>query len=142
MPYLVRETTVLWLSAKIMINHFHKEIKPMFSNQSREKQNPISMVKLKNGSEVPKPVLITTMMSLELLMNKNPIACYELVQKCKDSKHTMFGNTKKVVEDLALMNSGSIHDTVKDIVLSAVEGDELNMVLTSPIEKSSVTKKM
>lgn len=61
----------------------------MFFRNNNEKQDSIDMVKLKNGSEVPEPVVVTTMMNIELLMEKNPIAFYELVQKCRNPKHKM-----------------------------------------------------
>lgn len=114
----------------------------MFLGKSNEKRNTMNMVKLKNGSEVPESVVATTMMNLECLMSKNPIAFYELVEKCKNPKHEMFGNTKKVAEELALMNSGSVHDITKNIVLSAVQGEELNMTLNSPVEKNSPSNGM
>ena len=94
----------------------------------------MKMLTLKNGSEVAEPVVITTMMSLEALMNSNPIAFYELVEKARDSRHQMFGNTRQVVEKTALMNGGSIHDTVKDVILSAVSGKDLEMSLGSPVD--------
>jgi hypothetical protein len=104
----------------------------LFSKTSGEPV--VSLVKLKNGSEIPKPIVITTMMSLEAIMNSNPIAFYELVEKARDSKHVMFGNTKEVVSKWALMDSnGTIHSSVKDIVLSAVSGNELEMSLGNPI---------
>lgn len=80
------------------------------------------------------------MMNLELLMNKNPIAFYELLQKCRNPKHAMFGNSVEIVEKLGLMNSGLVHGTVKNIVLSAVAGDDLEMTINSPIvEKRNFT---
>src|SRR3990167_5007413 len=89
-------------------------------------QNQIKMVKLKNGSEVAQSIVVATMMSLEALINSNRIAFYELVEKCRDSKHEMFGNTKEVVAKWALICSdGSVHSCIKDVVLSAVEGDGL-----------------
>lgn len=112
----------------------------MFSKKPEEPKQ-ISTVKLKNGTEVIEPVLITTMINLDALMKKNPIAFYELVQKCRNPQHKMFGNTEQVAESLALIERGSIHDSVRNIVLSAVEGDGLKMSLSSPVA-SSVTNKI
>lgn len=93
------------------------------------------MRKLKNGSEILTPIVVTTMMSLELLMTRNPAAFYELVQKCRDNTHKMFGNTESVLEELALISrpTGSVHDFVRNIVLSAVVGDDLEMQLGNPV---------
>jgi hypothetical protein len=124
-------------------NEFKKEDKDSFSLFQRKanKAPSFSMVKLKNGSEVAEPLVTTTMMNLELLMEKNPIAFYELVEKCRNPKHEMFGNTAEVAEGLALMNNRQCHSTTRDIVLSAVHGEDLEMTLGSPIEKRGIENK-
>ncbi len=124
-------------------NESKKEDKDNFSLFQRKanKDSSFNMVKLKNGSEVAEPIVITTMMNLKLLMNKNPIAFYELVEKCRNSEHEMFGNTREVVEGLALMNNGTCHETTRDIVLSAVHGEDLGMTLGSPVEKREIANK-
>lgn len=43
------------------------------------------------------------MMSLQKLLLENPVAFYELVEKCRNPKQQMFGNTQSVVKALALM---------------------------------------
>lgn len=97
-----------------------------FTSSSDEDKN----VKLKNGSLVSKVCVVTTMMNLKLLLESNPIAFYELVMKCRDSDHVFFGNTEEVLKGLALKPDNSV---VKNIVLSAVEGEEFDMRLNSPI---------
>jgi hypothetical protein len=107
-----------------------------------EKTSSLTMVTLKNGSEVPQVVVEATMRNLELLMKKNRLAFDELVQKCKNPNHEMFmfGSVKKNIEELELMSSGTVHDVVRDIVLSAVSG---KLTLDSPVaEKSGFTKKI
>lgn len=104
---------------------------------NNEQTSSIKMIKLKNGSEAPEPAVITTMISLESLMDKNPIAFYEFVQKCRDPNHEMWGNTKEAVAKLALINNNSVHDITKNVVLSAVQGEDLEMALSSPVEKNS-----
>lgn len=111
---------------------------------SEQAESKITMVKLKNGSEVAKPVVIALMINLEALMKSNPIAFYELVEKCKNSEHEMFGHTKDVVTEWALIDSnGSVNSAVRDVVLSAVEGEELSMSLGNPVApQSSISNKM
>src|SRR3990167_887425 len=105
---------------------------------SAQTENKIAMLKLKNGSEVAQSIVVATMMSLDALINSNPIAFYELVEKCRDSKHEMFGNTKEVVAKWALIDmNGSVHSCIKDVVLSAVEGDGLDMSLGRPVAPQS-----
>lgn len=103
----------------------------MFATKQNEKPT-IATVKLKNGSVEAKFVVVATMMSLDSLLQDNPGAFYELVTKCRDPKHKMFGNTKSICEHRALMNGDIVHGSIRNIVLSAVEGDGLDMGLTSP----------
>lgn len=72
-----------------------------------------------------------TMMSLEMLMDENPMAFYELVEICRDPDHSLFGNTAEVLKDLSLLQpNGTPHDVIRDVVLHHVTGDGLTMTLT------------
>ena len=73
------------------------------------------------------------MMSLNMLMETNPIAAYELVQICKNPNHKMFGNTEEVLVDLSLLSEDGVHSVIKNVVMSAFEGEGLDMCLTSPL---------
>ncbi|MBD3330043.1 hypothetical protein GF354_00765 [Candidatus Peregrinibacteria bacterium] len=90
--------------------------------------------RLKNGSEEFKPLVQMTMASLSKLAETNPIAFYELVMKCREQGHELFGNTGEVLQSLALIQDerGTVHDSIRNVVLSAVEGDGLDMTLRSP----------
>lgn len=91
-------------------------------------------VVLKNGAKEAETVVITTMMSLRHLVDSEPLTFYELVAKCRDNNHQLFGNTGEKLKNLALVQSDeSIPDTVRNIVLSAIEGEGLKMSLGSPI---------
>jgi len=70
------------------------------------------------------------LMNLGLLMDRNPIAFYELVSLCRDPKHRLFGNTAEVIRDLSLIQSdGTPHEVVRNVVSHHVTGDGLNMAL-------------
>lgn len=89
---------------------------------------------LKNGAEEVLPVVTATMMSLDHLVQEHPIAFYELVMKCRDHKHRFFGNAAEILQDLHLVESnGSIHDSIRNVVLSAATGDGFDMSLGSPV---------
>ena len=95
-------------------------------------------VKLRNGAEEFKPLVAVTMMSLKSVMESNPIAFYELACLARDRDHKLFGNTGEVLQARALVSAeGTMHDSIRNIVLSAVEGDMLEMTLRSPIEDGS-----
>ncbi len=93
------------------------------------------VVTMKNGTKEVQSLIDVTMLSLNALMKSNPIAFYEFVQICKDRNHRPFGNTGKILEECELLHGGQVHDSIRDIVLSAVEGTGLEMHLTDPIAK-------
>jgi hypothetical protein len=97
------------------------------------------VVKLKNGAEVPQPLIITTMLALEALETGNPIALIEPAAACRDKGHVMFGRTGSAAMELALIESQSFDGTVKvfdstrDILLSAAIGEGWDLTLGSPL---------
>ena len=97
--------------------------------------NDDKMILLKNGVTEFRPLVAATMMSLRGLLERDPIAFYELVMKVRDPSHKVFsGHQVQVLKDLSLMDAeGGIHSTISNIVQSAVTGDGFNMVLTSPV---------
>ena len=109
----------------------HKKLMAM---PKENKQNGIEEVPLKNGATEKKSFVMSTMISLESLLNTKPGAFYELVMKCRDNNHSFFGNTGEVLQNSRLAQpDGRIHDSIKNIVLSAVQGDSLDMQLSNPI---------
>jgi len=100
------------------------------------------LIKLKNGIEEAESLITIVMMSLQKLFNENPMAVYELVMKCRDNNHQYFGNMVEELKTLALVQSdGSVHNSIRNIVLSAVKGEGLKMVLGSPILEEKDIKK-
>lgn len=77
------------------------------------------------------------MLNLTYLLQKNPIAFQELLQKSKNSTHVMVSNTQDDVLKLGLMHKGGeIHPAVKDILLSAVMKDDFKMTWDNPLIQS------
>ncbi len=94
----------------------------------------MNVVKLKNGAEEAAVLVAATMLSIHRLWDKEPIIGYELVMKCRDRNHKFFGVAGKKLAELALVSpSGDVHDSIRNIVVSAVVGDGLEMSLISPI---------
>jgi hypothetical protein len=89
-------------------------------------------MKLKNGSEEHDGLVGVTMMSIRQLTKTHPIAFYELVMLARDPKHKLFGNTDEPLNALSLITNGQIHDSIRNIILSAVEGEGREMTLGSP----------
>ncbi len=91
-------------------------------------------IKLKNGAVEAKPLVVVMMLSLKHLMDEKPIAFYELVMKCRDPEHKFFGATGQDLQKLNLVGpDGTIHSSVRNIVLSATSGEGLVLKLHSPI---------
>jgi len=93
----------------------------------------MKILKLKNGSEEVEPLVTTTMMALETLIVEEPLAFYDLVAKSRDKNRTFFGNGEKILEERALISNGIIHNSIRNVVLSAVVGEGLSMTLGNPL---------
>ena len=88
-------------------------------------------VRLKNGSEELKVLVNLTMFSLRSLLQDNPTDFYDLVMVCRNKNYGVTNQT--LLNRLGLMQGNLVHTSIKNVVLSAVIGDGLNMTLTSPI---------
>ena len=97
----------------------------------------MQLVKLKNGSEELDGLVNATYTALGLLYEKNPAVVYELVMKCRDRNHKLFGQSGQDLVDLNLLQPDQQpHQSVRNIVLSAVKGDGLDMQLVWPVAKA------
>jgi hypothetical protein len=92
-------------------------------------------VRLKNSSEVAKPLVEATMIALRTLAEKDPITFYEFVELCRNPGHELWdaaiGETLKRLS-LVLPN-GSVRDSIQNIVLSAVSGSGDSLAISNPI---------
>lgn len=96
----------------------------------------MNILKLKNGSEEAEPLVKGIMMILNQLMQGLPgaIDAYELVEKCKDPSHKMFGDSEKHLIDIGLMDGlGRIHDSIRNVVLSSAIGEGLELRFENPV---------
>lgn len=97
------------------------------------------MVRLKNGEEVPAPVVTAVMISVDHLAQNVPIVLYELVMACRDREHRLFGRSGQDLLELSLIERvdeagrAEIHDLIRAIVVSAATGEDLEMTIGSPI---------
>lgn len=97
----------------------------------------MKVVRLKNGTEEVEGIVWITMLHLSSLIKGDPISFYELVMKCRDRNHNIFsGVQEEKLQDLNLLDStGTVHDSIVNIVVSAVEGNRSKMMLVSPLAK-------
>ena len=91
-------------------------------------------VELKNGTTEAKGLVNVMMISLHNLLQEDPITLYELVMKCRERDHQFWGDTVEKLQNLHLVEQdGRVHGAIRNIVLSAVTGEGLDMVLGSPL---------
>lgn len=115
----------------------NRKMQDVVTRAQARKKDSIETVQLANGKVEAKPLVLVTMLSLESLLESNPIAFHELTMKCRDDEHTFFGNTEEVLKQSALVQEdGKIHQSIKNIVVSAVKGEDLDMMLGSPLRIS------
>ena len=94
----------------------------------------MKVAKLRNGSVEQAMLVRGTMSSLMRLFSEDPLAFYELVQKCRNKNHAIFSPVQvKTLEDSGLLTNNSVHNSIQNIVLSSVEGEGLDMKLVSPV---------
>lgn len=100
------------------------------------------MIVLKNGEEVPHVSVLVTMLQLRALEKKNIIALFELHAFCLDHEHNFFlDSAEQLVKESLLtpLEGGgyTVHDIIRAIVLSAVEGEGLDFHITSPLPENN-----
>ncbi len=94
-------------------------------------------VVLKNGATESLALVNVTRMSINQLLSSKPMAFYELVEVCRDKNHKIFGTLGDDLIGLALLqNDGQPHGSIKNIVLSAVTGEGMDMTLEDPTESN------
>lgn len=94
----------------------------------------MEMVTLKNGSEEAKVLVAGIKLSVLRIWDDNPLAIYDLHSACKDSNYEPFGDNGATLKKLSLMEpNGGIHQSIKNVVLSMVEGEGMEKTLVSPV---------
>jgi len=90
---------------------------------------------LKNGAEEATILVTIVMKILKHLADERPLALYDLVMKCRDPNYQFFGDNEKYLQTLKLVGAdGGIHDSDRNVILSAVSGNGPDMVFRSPIK--------
>lgn len=90
-------------------------------------------VKLKNGSEEFGPLVAATMQTIRKLHEEKPIVLIDLIQFANDSTYEIFPPCRVDLERLSLINGKSMHDSIRNIVLSALSiEDEFFVRLQDP----------
>ena len=94
------------------------------------------MLTLRNGSQEPFALVNSTMMSLRQMMEDilGATALYDLHQICLGTNYRPSARQLEYLKGRCLLQAnGHPHDSIKNIVLSAIEGEGLEMTLVSPL---------
>lgn len=100
----------------------------------------IESVKLKNGAEEAEPLVRIVMMSLQKMQEDvaGITLFYDLVMRCRNPQSEMWDSQLAKLKEWALLEQdGQPHDSIQNIVESAVVGEELQMQLQNPIAELS-----
>ena len=90
---------------------------------------------LKNGSEEGRDFVVVTMELLQILIGKKPIVFDQLVMRCQNENHQFFGSTAKFLKKINFVDSKEyVYDSIRNIVLSAIVGEGLEISLESPFK--------
>lgn len=93
----------------------------------------MDMVLLKNGTKEPAGFVNVTLLALEDLQGSDPVALYELREKCRDPEHQLWPGALETLQELTLVRpDGTIHESVRNMVLLAVEGEGLDIHVGDP----------
>lgn len=92
----------------------------------------MELIALKNGSSEPSPLVASTLLSLRSMMLQEPIAFYEAVQIARNPSHVPFGNAAEKIDAYGLLQGGRMHESVRNIIQAAVEGDDFTLKLVRP----------
>lgn len=97
----------------------------------------VQSVKLKNGSEEEQPFVTFVMTSINGLVEQGLpglLALYDLVEVCKDNDYRPQASYLRKLQDLGLLNEdGTVHNSIRNIVLSAVHGEGRDRSIGSPL---------
>lgn len=96
------------------------------------------MVTLKNGNEVPRVSVNAAMLSLRSLEREDPITLFGLHAFCRDRNHIFFTGSAGKLMRLGLLSKLEggdyfVNEVTRAIVLSAVEGEGLDIRVVSPL---------
>ena len=98
-------------------------------------------IRLRTGIEEARPLVALIYHQLKELLEKKPIVLFELVMCCRDREHVPWGKTGDDLRALSLLEPDTgcehvrIHDSIRNIVCASVEGEGLDLVLRSPVNK-------
>ncbi len=96
----------------------------------------MDMIKLRGGPQEAEAVVRVLLMTLRGLYAEHWTAFYDAVMLARDPAHKIFSESqRKALLDLSLIGRGDqMHESIRNIIRAAVEGDGLEMRIIDPRE--------
>ena len=100
---------------------------------------PNALICLRNGAEAPVSVVRTTWIALKCLADSGDMgsvmALYEARELARDPAHPLWPGTDETLRKFSLIDhGGKMHDIIRDVILSAVTGAEMDLSVTWPAD--------
>lgn len=91
----------------------------------------LDIATLRNGCEVPLPLVLTTTVALRRLLDEDPVALYDAVAWARSGAPQAFSAER--IESIGLTQNGVMHDAVREVIVASAEGDGFGLHLVNPL---------
>ena len=111
-----------------------KDILGTVSTDESSAPTSAEMVTLKDGTSMPRAHVNVVMLTLHELTS-DPFAFYDIVQMARDPNAQPLSDVE-ALKRTGLLNpiTGKVHDAVRGLIASAIEGEGLSMHFVSPLK--------
>lgn len=93
----------------------------------------VKTLALRNGSVEAEALVEMIMRNLRDLFETDPIVFYELAHLCRDKNHDLFAGADTLRKLNLLRADGTVHESIRNIVVSATEIEGSDVILVDPI---------
>lgn len=116
------------------------ETLPQYMKYTGDVEEIMKVATLRNGSkEVLSEVIITNMALLEMI--KYPTLLIRLIEIAKNPKSSPYSSKNindiraigKLVKSGLINEDGTMHSSTRNVILSSIEGDDLDMQIVNPV---------
>lgn len=95
--------------------------------------NPLDMVTLRTGRQVPAIVIQTTTVALDVVEQQTPIFLFDLLGWIKNREEPTPAAFKKLRAVGLLDSTGNVHEYTRDVVLASFDGEDIDLARVHPI---------
>lgn len=97
-------------------------------------EDPNGSVTLSNGAIENLGLVRATLLSLRM-MQKDPMTFYDAVTLAREPSYKIFQKPQQTMEEYGFINTaGTMHDSIRNIIVCAVKGEDFDMEILSTDE--------